>query len=85
MVNIKKSYQDLITNEELFWQRTKEYLQERGIVFIDGLQALKECLENGKQPYPISWDDHTNAIGHRAIAELVLSKINEYRILEKSN
>lgn len=85
MVNIKKSYQDLVTNEELFWQRTKEYLQERGIVFIDGLQALKECLENGKQPYPISWDDHTNAIGHRAIAELVLSKIKEYRILEKSN
>lgn len=82
MVNIKKSYQDLVTNEKLFWQRTKEFLQGRGVVFIDGLQALRECLEKGKQPYPISWDGHLNAIGQRAIAELILSKINENGFLE---
>ncbi len=80
---IGESYHDLVTNEELFWQGTKNFLEEQGIDFIDSLQALRACLKSGRQPYAISSDGHPNGIGHRAIAELILSKINEYRLLKK--
>lgn len=64
------SYNVLIQNEELLWQRTKDFLGSQSVDFIDALPALRKCLETGVQPYYITGDGHPNAIGHRAIALL---------------
>lgn len=76
-----KVYQALVQNEELFWRQTKEFLRNQDIDFIDALPALRESLQNGNQPFPISKDLHLNAIGHLVIAELVLSEIRRHNLL----
>jgi len=68
-------YQRLIENEEAFWAATKEFLDVRSINWVDALPALRQCLEEGDQPYPITKDGHHNAVGHEAIARLVLAGI----------
>ncbi len=68
-------YQRLIENEEAFWAATKEFLDVRSINWVDALPALRQCLEEGDQPYPITQDGHPNAAGHEAIAKLVLARI----------
>ena len=73
--SIRNDYKTMIDNEELFWCRTKAYLDIQGIDYIDSLPVLRDCLSSGAQPYRISKDGHPNPVGHHAIAELVLSKI----------
>ncbi len=73
--SIPHEYKTLIDNEELLWRRTKAYLENQGIGYIDSLPVLRGCLCNGAQPYMITKDGHPNPIGHRAIAELVLSTL----------
>jgi len=68
-------YQRLIENEEAFWAATKEFLDVRSINWVDALPPLRQCLEEGDQPYPITPDGHPNAVGHEAIARLVLAGI----------
>ena len=75
LAEIPNSYQSLVENEEQVWQETKEFLKKQGIHFIDTLPILRELVQDGIQPYPISKDGHKNSVGHRAIAELVLSEI----------
>lgn len=73
--NSSSSYRDLIQNEEQLWKTTKEFLKIRDIKFADALQALREQLSRGIQPYQISADGHPNKYGHQAIARLVYTEI----------
>lgn len=77
-------YKTLIDNEELLWHRTKAYLKNQGIDYIDSLPVLRGCFQSGAQPYKITSDGHPNPIGHRAIAELVLSTLrnSKYSVLK---
>jgi lysophospholipase L1-like esterase len=68
-------YNTLIDNEELFLRRTKAYLEDQGIGYIDSLPVLRGCFRSGVQPYRITKDGHPNPAGHHAIAELVLSTL----------
>ncbi len=68
-------YQRLIENEETFWAATKEFLDGRSIYWVDALPALRQCLQEGNQPYQMTQDGHPNAAGHEAIAKLVLAGI----------
>ena len=61
----------LTRDERSMWERTKTALNSAGIHFVDALAPLKQRLEQGEQPYFISQDGHPNAVGQRAIAELV--------------
>jgi lysophospholipase L1-like esterase len=81
MADPPKTYQTLITNEELMWQKTKDFFTDQGILFIDALPALRQCLRSATQPYPMSSDGHPNAIGHQAIAEHLRSEIKEHGLL----
>lgn len=81
---IPEVYLNLIETEELFWQRTRNYLEDQGIYFIDALPVLRRCILDGAQPYQVSYDGHPNYIGHRAIAQALLSKIEHHNLLEKS-
>lgn len=76
--NMPQTYKILIENEELFWQKTKTFLQNQEIYFIDTLPALRECIHRGDQPYKASRESHPNSIGNHAIAELVYSEIEGY-------
>ena len=78
----RDDYKTLIDSEELFWRRTKTYLENQGIDYIDSLPALRSCLSSGVQPYRISKDGHPNPVGHQAIAELVLSTLREHTDLK---
>lgn len=73
--DIPKAYKTLIENEELFWQKTKVFLRNQRIYFIDALPALRAGIKNGNQPYKVSPDGHLNSIGQRAVAELIYSEI----------
>jgi lysophospholipase L1-like esterase len=70
-----------IEYEELFWKKTRDFLENHGITFVDALPILRKCIASGSQPYPMSGDGHPNAIGHRAIAESVLSSIRTHNLL----
>ena len=67
--------QELIKSEEAFWAETKDFLDKQSIRWLDALPALRQCLEEGHQPYQITPDGHPNAIGHEALAKVVLAGI----------
>jgi len=71
-------YKALIESEELFWNKSKVFLRNEGIKFIDTLPTLRKSIQDGNQPYGVSEDGHPNHIGHNVIAELVYSKIKNY-------
>jgi len=83
--DIPEVYKTIIENEELLWGKTKIFLNNKRVDFIDALPILRECVRNGIQPYKLSWDGHLNAIGHRAIAELVNSEIEKHDYLFFAN
>ena len=74
---VSSDYLTLLENEETFWKMAKTFLETEGIFYIDSLFILRDYLRQGKQPYKMSQDGHPNAIGHKAIAELVLKKIKQ--------
>jgi lysophospholipase L1-like esterase len=56
-------------------RRTKAFLDDRGIPYLDPLPALRESLARGEPPYPRSMDGHPNPTGHRVIARYVLGEL----------
>ncbi len=80
---ISQAYKDLIKNEELVWEKTKEFLKNQKIYFIDTLPILRYSIKSGLQPYLISNNGHPNPIGHYAIANLVSHEIKKAGLLEK--
>ncbi len=79
--DIPSAYKTLIENEELFWQKTKDFLESQRIHFMDSLPALRGRIENGNHPYKVSRDGHPNPTGHREIAKLVLHEIERHNLL----
>jgi len=75
------AYEKLVENEEKLWMETKDFLNSRGIVFLDALPALRKCLEEGRQPYPITWNGHPNKTGQEAIAQLVSDEIRKRNLM----
>lgn len=69
------TYQTLIEDEELFWQRTRDYLAAHQIRSIDALPTLRASIERGEQPYGEVADGHPNPLGQRLIAELVKTEV----------
>jgi hypothetical protein len=53
------------------WQRTRQFLDGRGIAWIDTLPALQAAIERGENPYPRDWNGHLNAFGNELVAEAV--------------
>jgi lysophospholipase L1-like esterase len=80
-INIPKTYESLIENEESMWRKTKNFLRTHAILFIDALPTLRKNVQYGRQPYKWTSDGHPNSIGHRAIAQLVLSEIKKQHLL----
>ena len=58
----------LVENEERMWRIAKDYLGQRGIAYVDALDALRKQLGDRRQPYPVTQDGHPNRYGHLAIA-----------------
>ncbi len=83
LFNMPQSYHDLIVNEELFWKRTKKYLQNHRIAFVDALPVMEEFQRNGDDPYMKEHHGHVNPVGYRAIAELINDHIKTYGLLNK--
>jgi hypothetical protein len=72
---MSRDLRELIKSEEAFWTETKDFLDKHSIRWLDALPALRHCLEEGHQPYEMTHSGHPNAIGHEAIARLVLAGI----------
>lgn len=73
--NPSSSYRSLAGNEERMWRRTKDFLEQHGIEYLDALPALRAQLARGAQPYPVSIDGHPNELGHQAIAGLLAAHL----------
>lgn len=75
---VRKAYGDppptlekLERAETAFWQQMKDFLDRRGVAWIDTLPALRDCVARGVNPYRESWDGHPNAAGNEAMAEAI--------------
>ena len=79
-VKMPQEYEDVITNEEAFWAKVREFLKDHSIPSISALPALRESLMRGEQPYPMGPDGHPNAKGYRAIAQRVKTRLQELKI-----
>ena len=73
--NISPNYDNLIKNEYLMWQATKEYFRKQNIEYFDAGLALEASLLYGIQPYPTTTDGHPNKDGHSAIARDLLAHL----------
>jgi hypothetical protein len=72
-----ETYARLVQNEELVWNETRHFFETHGIMFVDSLEGLRECLRKGQNPYLETWDGHPNAIGYSAIATSVFSQLDK--------
>lgn len=70
-------YRNLTDNEVVTWKISKDFFEHNGIEYLDALPALQEQLSLGIQPYHASIDGHPNEHGHKAIANLITSYLNE--------
>jgi hypothetical protein len=61
------------------------FLRGMCIDFVDATPALREHLERGAEPYHESDDGHPNALGHRIIAEVLLSHLPRTWLSQPSN
>ena len=71
------AYRELIENEMVLWEHTKQAFETSDIEYVDALPALRRQLTGGAQPYQVSHDGHPNQYGHRAIAKLVAAYLKE--------
>src|SRR5262249_10337567 len=72
----QQTYRRLVENEALARRTTMEFLDERGIEYVDALPALRAQLAMGPQPYHVDHDGHPNEHGHRAIASAVAQRLD---------
>lgn len=77
--NPSTSYRSLMENEERVWRIARDFLEHNRIEYLDALPALRDKLATGTQPYQVSIDGHPSEQGHRAIAELVASRLGSPR------
>ncbi|MBN2208999.1 MAG: hypothetical protein JW759_06860 [Candidatus Coatesbacteria bacterium] len=76
---MSEKLQELTESEEAFWAETKDFLDKHSIRWLDALPALRKCVEEGRQPYPMTHDGHPNSVGHEALAKVVLAGIQNAR------
>jgi hypothetical protein len=79
---VNDTYREMVRREQRVLDATRQALAARGIAYVEALPALRQCLRNGQQPYPIENDGHPTAVGHAAIARQVLRFLDERRALE---
>lgn len=71
-------YRRLVRFEALLWKEVRDFLDERGIAFLDAAPVLTGVLaEDPFQPYRISSDGHPNPLGQRVLARLVAGALAE--------
>lgn len=75
--NPSGAYNILTDSEVKFRMITKDFFERNRIEYLDVLPALLRQLDNGNQPYKVSWDGHPNEKGHSAIARLIRKYLKE--------
>jgi hypothetical protein len=66
-----EAYRTLTDSEDALRARMLDALRAEGMDTVDALDALRAQLVEGPAPYPLDYDGHPNADGHRAMARLV--------------
>lgn len=61
--------------ESLARRTMTEFLDARGVEYLDALPALRTQLAAGPQPYHIDHDGHPNEHGHRVIAAAMAERL----------
>ncbi len=74
-VPVSEDFTRLVACEREMWQRTRRFLGEHSIEWVDCLVPLRGCLDEGRQPYPENADGHPNAAGQQAIAAAVAAAL----------
>lgn len=82
--DIPEIYRELMENEELIWKKTKKFLKDERINYVDSLPVLREALLGGNQPYWLGLDGHPNKVGYEAVARLLLSEIGKRNFLHST-
>ncbi|MFH1202550.1 MAG: hypothetical protein V1674_06650 [Candidatus Omnitrophota bacterium] len=82
--NFSQKYRNLIENEKKFWLKTKTFLKNQNIYFIDALPALRKCIQENNQPYKITTDGHPSEEGHRFIVKEILDYLNRIKLVNIS-
>ena len=64
-------YDRLIAQEGEILREVREELVARGVPVVEAAEALRAVIAEGQNPYFETENGHPNAVGQRAIAELV--------------
>ena len=67
----RTSFLRLLEQERAVWNRMREYLDGKGIGYVEVAPALSRRLSQGEAVFPASQDGHPTAAGHDTIAEAV--------------
>ncbi len=73
--SMKPVYYELIRAEQDFMGNIFNFLNKESIPSINTVHALRNCLIQGKQPYPMNPDGHPNEHGYNEIAKEVYKYI----------
>ena len=65
--------------QSLYPGRLVEHAKKRGLVAIAPIEAFKQELRAGRDPY-LPWDDHMSATGHRLVAEAILEQLRQHGV-----
>lgn len=61
----------LMAGESTALERIAAFLNERGIEHVNVGHSLRDFVQSGRQPYPMTIDGHPNAVGNEAIAQAI--------------
>ncbi len=77
LTKMSENYKNQTAQEESLWLKTKSFLKDNQIDFVDALPVLRALVLEGRQPYPMTSSGHPNEIGHEMIAEEMVNYLNE--------
>jgi hypothetical protein len=84
LAEVPPTYTTMVEDEDDVRRALREQLTARQVPFVDALPTLSALARDGDLPYSETKDGHLNALGHRAVAELVRSAIEQQKLLSAS-
>ena len=78
-VRERRQFRSFVDGEGDVRQRTKAFLETRGILYVDVAPAMSVAIENGQQIYPYSSQSHPNSTGYGVIAAAVAEELHRLR------
>jgi len=79
---IPEKFIKLVENEERLIQISERFFRKHGVLFQSCLPPLRESVQNGQQPFPMSWDGHLNETGQQVLAKCAFNSLKKFQLVK---